>query len=830
MIHLRSWGVLGISAFVFGLQALAGEPSRVSFRGDITNAGRTGVALRSVGQSQAALARSFDAGGLIWGSPVLDEMGNIYVGAANKNFYKIDPTGKALWTYRIFDRPDSLIDSAAALTASGKVIVPGGDGFLHALDRETGKLLWTFKSHGATDDEHSKGTVVNSFEGNVQIGPNGLIYAGSDNGTLYAIDETGHERWSFRTGMMVWSSPAIDPQARYMVFGSLDHKLYVLNPNTGSLLAKLDAGSEVKSSPALDDAGNVYFGTSIGQMVSLQIEVAQDGKVTLRKRWTVRVRDEVYSSPALGNGRVYFGSLDGEMHCASMTDGKLLWNYRTHSPVASSPTVSPDDVVVFGAKNGKLYALDAVTGERLWSFRTSPSVRKTNLDSSPAVSQDGTIIAPSYSGLVHLVPAALCAGPSSDARCEQGGNEDFPDVEGGRPQDGALLRWVDRNGHFKTEGQTNLGRYQPLQIKLLAFAGGGLIDRAAISAGPDLHIRMTPEASVRYFVSSDGGTLNIIPEGGFEPGTHYAIHVQGSYYLNTSWFVNRLKWLGLSKFAGELSFDTAPVSQPARPAQEHRLWGMSSLYLDQPQALDTLIPAALEGQAFLVSTFAEQPETGKFLMIAHPATPARPAPVPIIEPSRSFLMSGVQRGSDLSAWGSMRIAAMGGEIPFKEVRFTGTLDGEENFSAANFFVMASCLGLKGNNSSYSFPMSLLSLACDYDLRLIGTGTFAGSRLEIPQASGASLAALKWDGTNTAQVTLREEAGAALPTDALLSLIQYDPQAVEVTRMAVTRVESGCYKAGLCTVDVSLLNQGRRAGGGDRLQLYLGQTPLANVSR
>ena len=166
------------------------------------------------------------------------------------------------WKYQIYDRADSLIDSAAVLAPNNLVVVPGGDGYLHALNRDTGEQVWDFKAYGASDKTHQEGSIVNSFEGNVQLGPNNILYAGNDNGYLYAINPEGKELWNFKTNMMVWSSPAFAPNGEWMVFGSLDGNLYVLNPETGDLIDKVKIGYDIKTSPMTDEVGNIYFGCS----------------------------------------------------------------------------------------------------------------------------------------------------------------------------------------------------------------------------------------------------------------------------------------------------------------------------------------------------------------------------------------------------------------------------------------------------------------------------------------------------------------------------------------------------------------------------------------
>ena len=64
---------------------------------------------------------------------------------------------------------------------------------------------------------------------------NGIVYVGSRDYNLYAIDATtGAVRWKFQTGSYVDSSPVVADNVVY--FGSNDGKLYALNATTGQKL------------------------------------------------------------------------------------------------------------------------------------------------------------------------------------------------------------------------------------------------------------------------------------------------------------------------------------------------------------------------------------------------------------------------------------------------------------------------------------------------------------------------------------------------------------------------------------------------------------------
>ncbi len=777
-------GRLGIGTFGQAPQYQWG-----SFRGGPSNPGLSALAVRGLFQTFSNRpVTEFDTGGLVWATPVIDEAGNIYVGAANKYFFSFSSDGKKRWEYRIDDKADSLIDSAAALAPGippgpALIVVPGGDGALHALNRNTGELVWKYEAHGATDASHQSGVVVNSFEGNVQYGGDklGLIYAGSDNGTMYAIDQSGHEVWQRKTGMMIWTAALISPSAKWMAFGSLDGHLYFVDPKTGSDLADpYELKADVKSTPTTDGKGNIFFGNSSGELVSLGIYQSDSG-YSLEENWRYKTPREVYSSPTVVDGKVLFGSAEGTFYALDSEKGTVLWTYTAYSQILSSPIVTRDKVVLFGAKNGKLYALNLDTGARLWSYRATLDSIKSNLDSSPALDANGIIHLGSYNGNIYNIPYEYCPTHKMDTtRCEFGGQKDLPNFDFPRnQQELATLVWIP--------SQTNrlFDSSSALQMRLIVYQDGEFLPNAAIDAGQGkLKVDITPHADVRVQVSSDGKYLNIYPQGYLTPGQDYKVAISGQYYLeSTNYIVDRINpanWIGTSFSAEETFKVKRTVSQPLKgmSAENSLTWGLKSMYLLQPEALDTYTPAALDGQGFLVTAFGFNPTQQKMLMLAIPATPKQERDredfTLIPEPSKVFTLEGSYQGDNLKGTGSFDLAAMGGEMPLKPFNFsavsnpkTGNLEGQMN-------ARTWCLGIKGNGTAYSFPFSLANQLCDPFGYLNSVGLFKGIRMPQTEPQ-ANLSHFKVHG-NQIEVTL---ANPQFPTEHLLTVVQYDPNTLTV---------------------------------------------------
>ena len=88
-----------------------------------------------------------------------------------------------------------------------------------------------------------------------------------------------------------------------------------------------------------------------------------------------------YSSPAVDDGRVFFGSNDHHVYCLDAETGGIIWNYNASSEVHSSPTIW-NDLVFIGASDGRMLCLQKDTGSFVWSYQVNSGV-----EASPAVAE-----------------------------------------------------------------------------------------------------------------------------------------------------------------------------------------------------------------------------------------------------------------------------------------------------------------------------------------------------------------------------------------------------------------------------------------------------------
>jgi outer membrane protein assembly factor BamB len=385
---------LAVYQFTDIIIGITEELTSNSYGNDWAMFGRNLARTASTGPSgklpQGKLKWSFITGDHIQSSPAVSD-GTVYIGSNDGYVYAIDAeTGQEKWKYKT----GSWVESSPVIV-DGVVYVGSNDSKLYALDAETGKKIWDYKATYA-----------------IRSGPavsNGKVYFGADDYSMYAVDtETGNKVWSYETDNYVQSSPVVSGGIVY--FGSFDGFLYALNANNGGLRLKFDTRSAIVDSPVISDT-IVYCLNSKGWLYAI------DGGA---KNWLFENKIKQYwnalyiygvmpkppdpsgyiwaewlegnsgSSTTYSDGKIYAG-LDNRIVSVDTQNQTVLWEYSTGGRVASSPAIE-DGVVYFGSGDGNLYAVNAADGVELWEAATGDEII-----SSPAIA-DGVVYIGSNDG------------------------------------------------------------------------------------------------------------------------------------------------------------------------------------------------------------------------------------------------------------------------------------------------------------------------------------------------------------------------------------------------------------------------------------------------
>ncbi|PIS42205.1 MAG: hypothetical protein COT24_04785 [Candidatus Kerfeldbacteria bacterium CG08_land_8_20_14_0_20_40_16] len=241
------------------------------------------------------------------------------------------------------------------------------------------------------------------------IGARGIIYIGSLDNNLYAIDPRGAILWSFVTNGPIISSSAVDSEGNIYV-GSSDHFLYAVQSN-GTLLWNYDLGTSTNSSPTIilgnQSPDTIYTASQNGTLYAF----SADGFLL----WSTDPLQYGidFSSPAitsqqliaigsLGNpvawssGKLHLHNPDGTFHCSYDT------GFYQGNGIRSSVSITESDNILFGTKDnlgwgpGVFYVVDQDCN---LICHTSDL---NHHQSSPAIANNQTIYLGTNQGLLAL--------------------------------------------------------------------------------------------------------------------------------------------------------------------------------------------------------------------------------------------------------------------------------------------------------------------------------------------------------------------------------------------------------------------------------------------
>ena len=278
-----------------------------------------------------------------------------------------------------------------------------------------------------------------------------VIYFGSDDGNLYAVDMvTKLLRWKFTTGGLVRSHPAIWNGIVY--FSSDDGFLYGLDADSGSEQWRADIGSTdmpsrgnlisqwdyQQSSPVVAD-GIVYVGSAAKAVYA--IDAATGSQI-----WKFDTVTWVRDTPAVAGGKVFIGDRLANLYALDAATGAEKW--RVQGCDIPSPLVVDGNVYCGSRSTTDLRAWDAGTGELLWTF----SFQSSWVDSSPRI-EDGTL----YIGSSDLY-ALFAIDPKTGAQKWKFSTDAFawctPAISNGVVYIGSYLPWEAVSDFYAVDAET----------------------------------------------------------------------------------------------------------------------------------------------------------------------------------------------------------------------------------------------------------------------------------------------------------------------------------------------------------------------------------------
>jgi outer membrane protein assembly factor BamB len=247
----------------------------------------------------------------------------------------------------------------------------------------------------------------------------GVVYVGSWPPALHAVDaETGELVWDepFATSSAVVNAPAVAGGRVFVTTGGAGGAdLHAVDAETGNEIWTTEGLGDVHLTAPIVVDGIVYVGSDDGYLHAVDVA---DGDIL----WSYDAEAEIHSTPAYANGIVYFGS-DGSVHAIDALSGTLAWEEPYNSVFVRSATTvvqlfsTGEWVVLVGTLNGEVHAIDADSGEAYWA---EPFEVDGNIHASPVEAGQDVYVA-TDTGFVYQIDGLTGEASGWDSAFEADG-------------------------------------------------------------------------------------------------------------------------------------------------------------------------------------------------------------------------------------------------------------------------------------------------------------------------------------------------------------------------------------------------------------------------
>jgi len=245
-----------------------------------------------------------------------------------------------------------------------------------------GTVLVLISSCGPKNVDDSEAKQIVAFSVDARAGQpaiaDGVVYLGSEAGTLHAVDmETGRELWRFKTGGPVFHPPFVNDDL--VLFGSWDGRLRAVSRKNGDLIWDFEAGRVdwevhdifINGIPTVLD-GVAYFSSEDFNVYAVDIE-------TGRELWRHSLGDEPQARRIpIVDRTAYIGAWDGHLYAIDIDNGERIWRSTTDDrgraslpdqvPFVTVVPIVTDEAVYFTDWAGNLFAVDRANGQQVWRF------------------------------------------------------------------------------------------------------------------------------------------------------------------------------------------------------------------------------------------------------------------------------------------------------------------------------------------------------------------------------------------------------------------------------------------------------------------------------
>jgi outer membrane protein assembly factor BamB/plastocyanin len=275
-------------------------------------------------------------------TPTIDKDGTVYIGGYDKKLHAFKPNGDEKWS---FDLGANDKYSSVAIGDDGTLYLGAGGDFF-ALTQD-GQKKWELH-------------VDKSIYASPAIGKDGTIYFTNTGGTAFAVSEQGDIKWKKDYGAGWSATPvAIGPDNTIYFAGESSGSTGVLTAYKPDGTEKWKANFDHKlsySGAVVGKDGVIYVGSRGGKKL---FAITPDGKL----KWSFDTNGEVRSTPAIdNNGNIYFGDYSGYFYVVTPKGLPKYQTMQLGTRIFDSPVIGKDGTIYITAgdddtKMGTVYAL-----------------------------------------------------------------------------------------------------------------------------------------------------------------------------------------------------------------------------------------------------------------------------------------------------------------------------------------------------------------------------------------------------------------------------------------------------------------------------------------
>jgi outer membrane protein assembly factor BamB len=309
------------------------------------------------------------------GSPVelRDSEGNVRVDSSSGN--------PLLWDVRIQAQPATQFYSAPVPNDEFTLLFPTYSRRIYEVDAQAARI--NNPEGRLIEDDSTTNHIVTDI-----LATEDTLYIPLSEGDVKAVNRGDWTtRWRFDTDFGVWSPPQLIGDQ--LIFTSLNHNLYSVDPLTGNPIWALDLSGAVTSAPVL--SGDFLY---VGSFANRVYKISLEGDIVAE----FTTRDWVWGTPAIADdgATLYVGDSSGWVYALDISgDGfNEIWSRDVAERGVRATPLVVEDTLIVASRDRRAYWLTRADGVEIFNREVAGEILANPLLIEPneAISEPLVII------------------------------------------------------------------------------------------------------------------------------------------------------------------------------------------------------------------------------------------------------------------------------------------------------------------------------------------------------------------------------------------------------------------------------------------------------